>query len=111
MRRGSRATGKITVGHRPKLARALDVTLTEVASWFDPVALAPDGLSPTWLGTYAALEQGASELWTYQPVTIPGLLQTAAYAAAVQRQDDRPWLPTPKSSSGCSIRMARQQVL
>lgn len=100
----------ITVGYRRRLAKALNVTMTEVATWFDPVRVEPDGLSPTWLGTLAALEQGAAALWTYQPVTIPGLLQTPGYAAAVQRQDFTP-RPDGQAEQWVRSRLARQRVL
>ena len=65
---------------------------------------------PAWLGHFAALEQGASELWAYHPVSVPGLLQTAAYAAAVQRDEIVP--PTDDEvDRWVSHRLARQEVL
>jgi len=76
------------VGFRPRLAQRLEVSSVEVDRWLegDGRAIAPNGLDvPAWLGHYASLEQGAGALWAYQPVTVPGLLQTAAYAASVER--------------------------
>ena len=78
------------VGFRAKLARALSVSLDEVSRWFDgdERAEAPDGLAvPAWLGHLAALEQGASRILTYEPVVVPGLLQTEDYATAVERAE------------------------
>lgn len=76
------------VGFRRRLARVFEVSLVEVHRWLDRQEAPPAGVEvPRWLGTFAALEQGAAEVWTYQVVSVPGLLQTAAYAAAAQRVD------------------------
>jgi hypothetical protein len=65
---------------------------------------------PSWLGTYAALEQGASEIWTFEPMAVPGLLQTAEYAAALQ--DGEIIRPTGgEVNRYVSHRMARQAVV
>ena len=67
------------VGFRRPLARRLDVSLVEVDRMLDGDRrdAVPDGLSvPSWLGHFAALEQGASRIWTYEPLVVPGLLQT-----------------------------------
>jgi transcriptional regulator with XRE-family HTH domain len=40
---------------------------------------------PEWFSRFVGLEQGASELWAYEPQYVPGLLQTPAYAEAVIR--------------------------
>jgi hypothetical protein len=40
---------------------------------------------PSHLTHFASCEQGASELRCSEPIVIPGLLQTADYAAAVER--------------------------
>lgn len=99
------------VGARPRLARTFGVSLVEVARWFDEAPPPPEGMAvPTWLGTFAALEQGAAEVWSYQPVSVPGLLQTAAYADAVQRQDIVP--PSDDEvDRWVRHRLARQAVL
>jgi transcriptional regulator with XRE-family HTH domain len=99
------------VGFRAKLARALAVSLAEVSRWFDDDLRpgAPDGLAvPAWLGHLATLEQGAGQILTYQPIVVPGLLQTEAYATAVERAEpvsDEDALLRVKS------RLARQAVL
>jgi transcriptional regulator with XRE-family HTH domain len=75
------------VGHRPRMARVLGVTSATVAMWFDEDRVdAPNGLEvPEWLGHLATLEQGAARILTYEPIVVPGLLQTEAYAMAVER--------------------------
>lgn len=98
------------VGFRPQLARVLDVTPAAVAAWLDgerqetPAALAV----PAWLGHLATLEQGASRILTYQPVVVPGLLQTERYAEAVERAE-----PVSESTalSRVRARLLRQAVL
>jgi transcriptional regulator with XRE-family HTH domain len=88
-RNWERGTFLPRIGHRPHIARQLDVAVEEVATWFgttnDRVS-APRGMSvPAWLGHLATLEQGASRILTYEPVVVPGLLQTEDYAMAVER--------------------------
>ena len=39
---------------------------------------------PSWLGGLASLELSAGGIATFEPVVVPGLLQTAAYACAVE---------------------------
>jgi transcriptional regulator with XRE-family HTH domain len=100
-------------GFRPRLARELDVSLAEVARLLegDGRPAVPDGLAvPAWLGHFAALEQGAAQLWSYEPVGVPGLLQTRAYATAVQRGSPGP-VTDEDVTRMVEARMARQQVL
>lgn len=76
------------IGFRPRLADRLAVTLEEVGRWFGGAngVSAPKGMSvPGWLGHLATLEQGASRILTYEPVVVPGLLQTEDYATAIER--------------------------
>jgi transcriptional regulator with XRE-family HTH domain len=101
------------VGFRPRIARVLQVSLVEVHRWFETCAAPPDGVAvPAWLGTFAALEQGAAEVRSYQPVSVPGLLQTATYAAAVQRSDtvDGP-ISGVEVDRWVDHRLTRQEVL
>lgn len=99
------------MGLRRQLARACQASLVEVSGWFDRRPAPPGAVTvPTWLGHYAALEQGAGELWAYEPVTMPGLLQTAAYAAAVERAE----VVAPSDGEvdrWVGLRLARQAVL
>lgn len=60
--------------------------------------------------TYLELESFASELWFYQPIVIPGLLQTADYARTLQRlsaQDD----PPEVIDTRVDLRMQRARIL
>jgi transcriptional regulator with XRE-family HTH domain len=101
------------VGFRPRLAKRLQVTMVEVARMLegDDRLSAPGAVDAAgWLGAYAALEQGAGHVATFQPFAVPGLLQTATYAAAVERCG-------PDSTGEgvvaryVDMRLARQEVL
>lgn len=99
------------IGQRPKIARALDVPVGDVARWFGGNGLihAPVGMSvPAWLGHLATLEQGASRILTYEPVVVPGLLQTQDYAMAVERAGHT---PEETAQQRVQARIARQAVL
>jgi DNA-binding XRE family transcriptional regulator len=100
-------------GYRPKIAWVLAVSLVEVHRWFDRAVPAPAGVEvPSWLGTFAALEQGAAEMWSHQQVSIPGLLQTAAYAAASKRVDTVDGTPSEgEIDQWVQHRLDRQAVL
>jgi transcriptional regulator with XRE-family HTH domain len=97
-------------GQRLRYARALDWTAAQLA-----LALDGDGQSAVHRGPQvleslsllAALEQSASQLRAFQPFAVPGLLQTAAYATAVERAD-----PIPSDVARLvELRIARQAVL
>ncbi|MGW7461622.1 helix-turn-helix domain-containing protein [Streptomyces sp. NPDC054797] len=63
-----------------------------------------------WFRRWAELEEDAIALNTYECRSIPGLLQTEAYARAQIR--DVPPLPTPEEAEArVAFRMARQAVL
>jgi hypothetical protein len=96
----------------PSAAKRLEVSLAEVARWFDGEdTTVPNGLSvPAWLGHFASLEQGASRIWTYEPMVVPGLLQTEAYATAVERREPDP-LTDEDIARRVEVRLARQAVL
>lgn len=101
------------VGFRPRIARELGLSLAEVDRLLsnEERPAAPNGLAvPAWLGHFAALEQGASELWSYEPVVVPGLLQTAEYTAALQHGDPRQ-LGEADIARRVDARLARQKVL
>jgi len=101
------------VGFRPRLARKLDVSLAEIARMLDgdPRPGAPDGLTVlSWLGHFAALEQGAAHIWSFEPVVVPGLLQTAGYATAVEAVGPDPGTPEDVARL-VDARIARQGVL
>lgn len=106
-----RGTATPRTGFRPALARALGVSLDALAALIDGEPPAPDGhVVPEWLDTYVSLEQGAARIWAYEPLVIHGLLQTRAYAEAVEGADPR------LRSDGhvieqVGLRMVRQQAL
>jgi transcriptional regulator with XRE-family HTH domain len=101
------------VGHRPRLARHLQVTPIELGVWLDPNGreAPPNGFEvPGWLGHFAALEQGAGQLWTFEPMVVPGLLQTAAYAAAVESRGPD-LISEGEVTRRIDLRLSRQRVL
>ena len=99
-------------GFRPAMARRLQLSLHELACLLDGEdAPAPNGVDvPNWLGAYAALEQGAAHVATFQPFAVPGLLQTRTYATAIERCG--PWWASD-SAIGRMVqqRIARQEVI
>jgi transcriptional regulator with XRE-family HTH domain len=72
--------------HRPRLADLLDVTMPELAQLIDTKTL--PSLSHGWWSNYETLEQAANVVRNYEPVLIPGLLQTQAYADSLLAVDD-----------------------
>lgn len=101
------------VGFRPRLAAQLDVSLVEIDSYLsENGSVAPPNRQavPTWLTLYASLEQGASHLWTFQPMTVHALLQTPAYATAVEQVGPRP-TSDEAVTRRVELRLARQGVL
>ena len=98
---------------RGPLANLLQVTLPELERMLNGAERrpAPNGHTvPPWLDHYASLEQGAARLQTFEPITLPGLLQTAAYAEAVMRTS---WqsLAEDVIRDRVEARLARQAVL
>lgn len=55
---------------------------TPAKSWWH----AYGDLIPSWFNLYVGLEAGATELTIYQPLLVPGLLQTADYARVIDRR-------------------------
>jgi transcriptional regulator with XRE-family HTH domain len=102
------------VGFRPRLAAQLDVSLVEIDGYLNEngSSVAPPNRQavPTWLTLYASLEQGASHLWTFQPMTVHALLQTPAYARAVEQVGPRPTTDEAVTRR-VELRLARQGVL
>lgn len=99
--------------HRQPLAELLQVTLPELERLLaaDKGETAPNGHSvPPWLDHFASLEQGAIRVQTFEPFTIPGLLQTPAYTEAVMRTHWR-HLSETAIANRVKARIARQAVL
>lgn len=68
-----------------------------------------DGAMPDWFELYVSLEAAASELRQYEPVIVPGLLQTEEYAAALFRAF--PENTDEKVDRLAALRMERQRLL
>jgi transcriptional regulator with XRE-family HTH domain len=94
---------------RPALADTLGVTLAELALLLgEPPS--PNGHAvPGWLGHLASLEQAAGQLWAFEPVVVHGLLQTRAYATAVESMG--PTVIADHVAQKVETRIARQAVL
>jgi transcriptional regulator with XRE-family HTH domain len=61
-------------------------------------------------GAYAGFEAEASSIWLYEPLIVPGLLQTKRYARAVL-EAIRPDLSSEEIEHRVNFRMARQGIL
>ena len=100
--------------YRQPLARALQISPVELERLLDVEGRSIPGLDghhvPGWLGHYASLEQSAAELRTFEPLVIPALLQTQAYAAAVERSYHLP-VTEEEIARRVEVRLARQAVL
>lgn len=53
--------------------------MVSATAWWQPYA----DVVPSWFATYLTLEQTASNIRTHEPLFVPGLFQTPAYARAV----------------------------
>ncbi|WP_028649195.1 helix-turn-helix transcriptional regulator [Nocardiopsis sp. CNT312] len=69
-----------------------------------------DRTVPKWFSLYLGLEQGASEIYTWETQLVPGLLQTKAYAAALNASSTAE-LSDEEVRARVDIRMSRQKVL
>jgi DNA-binding XRE family transcriptional regulator len=101
------------VGTRQKLTKALHWSSAEMT-----LALNSNGNGdalnghrvPAHLTHFASLEQGATELRSWAPLMVPGLLQTPDYALTVERTS----LANPTEADvteRVALRLARQTVL
>lgn len=66
------------------------------------------GVTPKWFDLYLGLESGAKELFMYNTIVVPGLLQTREYATAVLRGN--PELNEEQIEQGADLRIGRQQI-
>lgn len=89
----------------PQLVEWLDLPPTVVRVIND---LAVKEVAPEWLGRWAALERKASSLLMFEPLVIPGLLQTPDYARAVLRLGKEPDMDL---DAQVGERVARQGIL
>ena len=98
--------------YRGPLAELLQITLPELQRLLKGSDTPPPSghAVPGWLDHYAKLEQGAARLQTFEPITIPGLLQTPAYVEAVMRANWQP-LSDQAIQQRVDARISRQAVL
>lgn len=101
--------------YRRPLAEHLSISLPELELLIDgasetAVPAANWHAVPGWLDHYASLEQAAARLQTFEPISLPGLLQTPAYAEAVVRTN---WISLSEDvvRERVEARLARQAVL
>lgn len=65
---------------------------------------------PPWLAMFVGLETAASRILSWQPLTVPGLLQVEGYARALLQCSPTP--PTAEQiDSQVAFRMSRQELL
>jgi transcriptional regulator with XRE-family HTH domain len=76
--------------YRPALAKALGATLPELDQLLGLEASpSVNGHRvPVWLSHYESLVEAAAWLGEVEPLTVPGLLQTTAYASAVEQANE-----------------------
>lgn len=100
--------------HRRPLAETLAVSLAELEYFLDGIAdpggSAAHHLVPPWLDHYSTLEQSAAKLETFEPIVVPGLLQTEDYATAVMRSSHLP-IDAETVKARVQARLSRQAVL
>jgi transcriptional regulator with XRE-family HTH domain len=85
--RWERGQCEVSAHHREPLAQALQWSLTqldEAVNANGQLPLADQG----WWSNYVTLEQSATSVRSWEPMLVPGLLQTRAYAAALLNTDD-----------------------
>jgi hypothetical protein len=79
---------------------------TSVQGWWH----AYGDVVPTWFELYVSLEAAASRIRTYEPLLVPGLLQTPGYMhAAIQAV--QPELTDEQVQERATVRRERQQIL
>ncbi|MGI9596442.1 MAG: helix-turn-helix domain-containing protein [Acidimicrobiales bacterium] len=99
--------------YRRPLAEVLELTLAQLEDLIDgagQVSAFRGHAVPSWLDHYASLEQAASRLQTFEPISVPGLLQTSDYATAVMRSGHVP-ISEEVVRERVDARLARQAVL
>lgn len=84
--RWEREECEVSAYHRGPLAEALGWTLTELDQALNGNSVPRP--EHGWWSNYEALEQSAISIRTWEPMVVPGLLQTRAYAAALLGSDD-----------------------
>jgi transcriptional regulator with XRE-family HTH domain len=67
-------------------------------------------LMPGWFNDFVGLEEAASRIQTWEPMFVPGLLQTEEYARAIASYG-RPEAVDDETERRVALRMRRQKVL
>lgn len=93
--------------HVPKIDEALGTGDEVMRLW--TIMTNPEQL-PAWFYRVPEIEQAASEIREYQPLVVPGLIQTEAYAAALFKQE-RPWEKSHAVQRMLESRKARWELL
>ncbi|GAA3087775.1 helix-turn-helix domain-containing protein [Streptosporangium carneum] len=98
-------------GPTPELARSMDAalgldgTLSNLWAMLDNVS----NQLPTWYRSWLEIEREADTLRTWQPLIVPGLLQTEGYARAVLTSE--PGTTPEQIEEHTTARMERQNIL
>lgn len=85
--RWERGETDVSAHHREPLASALQWSMTELDTALNGNSSLPVA-SGGWWSNYVTLEQSATSVRSYEPVLVPGLLQTRDYAAALLGDND-----------------------
>lgn len=88
------------------LALTSDTRGSKKAWWHDYT----DSALPQWFGLYVSLEDSAAMIRKYEQESIPGLLQTQAYAEAITRHP-REYIDEDGIAKRVGVRMERQSLL
>ncbi|WP_433761789.1 helix-turn-helix domain-containing protein [Nocardia sp. CA-135398] len=111
-------TEKVRARDLQALAELYMVSADDLEAWKELAAQAPvrswlrtysDVLTPKF-NTYVQLESAASELAIFQPLVFPGLLQTQAYADAMNRIT-QPRIPDEDLDRLATLRTQRQHLI
>ena len=104
--------GVVRVDQRQPYAIALDWSLARLllALSDEPGSMPNSHVVRRTFRLFASLEQGATALHTYQPVSLPGLLQTPEYASAVESVGPHP-ATAEEAARRVRHRLMRQKVL
>jgi transcriptional regulator with XRE-family HTH domain len=78
--------GDVAPHHREPLARELRLTLIDLDKLLN--GSSPPHPEDGWFSNFETLEQSSVLVRTWEPMVVPGLLQTRAYAAALLDSDD-----------------------
>lgn len=111
-------TEKVRARDLQALAELYVVSADDLEAWKELAAQAPvrswlrtySDVLTTKFNTYVQLESAASELAIFQPLVFPGLLQTHAYADAMNRST-QPRIPDEDLDRLAALRTQRQHLI